>query len=251
MPRFFPICSVIVILCAAAAAPAQADEPWQFQIAPYVWAAGLEGDIATIPGVPAASVDASFTDVLENLDAAFMIAGEAHNGRFGIFIDILYVDVEATGSVPGPLFSTAKLESQTFYSTSAGFWRLWSNERASLDVMAGVRLWSIDTKLVLGAGILPATTVSHNENWVDPLVGFKARGTLGGGRFFHSVGVLFGGFDVGSDYMWDVFGNLGYQWTDGFSTSIGYRYLTVDYSDNEFSYDVVQEGPTVALIWRF
>ncbi len=250
MPRLVPVCSAIAILCIAAA-PARAAEPWQFQIAPYVWAADLDGHVATLPGVPAATVNASFSDVLENLDAAFMIAGEAHNGRFGIFSDILYVDVEATGSVPGPLFSTAKLESQTLYATGAVFWRLWSDERASLDVMAGARFWSVDTKLALGAGILEARTISHDEDWVDPLIGVKARGTLGGGRFFHSVGVLYGGFGSGSDYMWDVFGNLGYQWTDGFSTSIGYRYLTVDYSNGGFRYDVIQQGPTLALIWRF
>jgi len=241
---------VIAILCVSTA-PAQADEPWQFQIAPYVWAAGLDGDVATLPGVPAASVDASFADILEKLDVAFMIAGEAHNGRIGLYADIFYVDIEAAGSVPGPLYSTARLESQTAFATAAGFWRLWSDERASLDVMAGARLWSIDTELALGAGILAATTVSHDESWVDPLIGFKARGTLGGGRFFHSLGVLYGGFDVGSDLMWDANVNLGYQWTDGFSTSIGYRYLAVDYSDGGFLYDVVHQGPTLALIWNF
>ncbi len=250
MPRLIAVCSVIAILCIATA-PAQAAEPWQFQIAPYVWVAGLDGDVATLPGVPAASVDASFTDILENLDFAFMIAGEAHNGRFGFFGDIFYVDVEATGSVPGSLYSSARLESQTLFATAAGFWRPWSDERASLDVMAGARFWSVDTELALGAGILAAKTVSHKEDWVDPLIGLKARGTLGGDRFFQSLNVLFGGFDVGSDLMWDVNINLGYQWTDGFSTSIGYRYLAVDYSDSGFLYDVVQQGPTLALIWRF
>lgn len=250
MPRFIMVLPLTAILSAATAA-AQADEPWHFQIAPYVWAAGLDGDIATLPGVPAASVEAGFTDILENLDVAFMIAGEAHNGRFGIFGDIFYVDLEATGSVPGPLYSTVKLESQTAFATAAGFWRLWSDDRASLDVMAGARFWSVDTELALGAGTLPATTVSHDEDWVDPLIGFKARGTLGGGRFFQSLGILFGGFDVGSDLMWDANVNIGYQWTDGFSTSIGYRYLAVDFSDGGFLYDVVQQGPTLALIWHF
>ncbi len=247
MQRLMPF--LLIAVLSAAVAPAQADEPWQFQLAPYVWVAGMDGHVATLPGVPAATVNASFSDILENLDAAFMIAGEAHNGRIGLFGDILYVDIEATGSVPGPFNAPVRLEARTLYATAAGFWRLWSNDRASLDVMAGARFWSVDTELVIGAPI--SATVSHDEDWVDPLIGFKARGALGGGRFFHSVGVLFGGFDVGSDYMWDVFGNLGYQWTDGFSTSIGYRYLTVDYSNGGFSYDVVQEGPTVALIWRF
>jgi len=231
------------------AAQAQADENWQFQIAPYIWAAGLDGDVATLPGVPAASVDASFTDILENLDVAFMIAGEAHNRRVGLFGDIFYVDLEATGSVPGPFNAPVSLEAQTLYGTAAGFWRLWSDERASLDIMAGARFWSVDTELVIGAPI--SATVSHDEDWVDPVVGFKARGTLGGDRFFQSFHVLFGGFDVGSDLMWDANVNLGYQWTESFVTSIGYRYLAVDYSNRGFLYDVVQDGPTLSLVWRF
>ncbi len=83
MLRRIQVFLLTAILCIATS-PAQADENWQFQIAPYVWAAGMEGDVATLPGVPAASVDASFTDILEILNAAFMIAGEAHNGRFGL-----------------------------------------------------------------------------------------------------------------------------------------------------------------------
>ena len=250
MTKLLKFCSAVVILWCAAA-PAQAAEPWQFQIAPYLWLAGLSGDVATLPGVPPASVDADFSDILENLDVAFMIAGEARRNRFGLFADIVYVDIEATGSVPGPLYSTAKLKSQTLYATGAGFWRLWRDERSSLDVMAGLRLWSVDTELALGAGIRPATTVSQNESWVDPLIGFKANGTMGGDRFFQSFGLVFGGFGLGSDFMWDTSVNLGYKWTDGFSASVGYRYLAVDYSDSGFVYDVAQHGPTLALVWNF
>ena len=47
MPRFIPVFSLIAIL-SAATAPARADEPWQFQIAPYVWVAGLEGDLLNV-----------------------------------------------------------------------------------------------------------------------------------------------------------------------------------------------------------
>ena len=83
MLRRIQVFLLTAILCIATS-PAQADENWQFQIAPYVWTAGLEGGVATLPGVPAASVEASFIDILEKLDVAFMIAGEAHNGRAGL-----------------------------------------------------------------------------------------------------------------------------------------------------------------------
>lgn len=250
MKRLVPVFSAIAIFCLATA-PAQADEPWQFQVAPYVWVAGLDGDVGVLPGVPPSSVDASFSDIVENLDFGFMLAGEARKGRAGLLGDILYMDVGASGVTPGPLYSTAKLDSQVLVATVAGFWRPWGDEAASVDLVAGARYWGVDTKLSLGAGNWTATTVSHDENWVDPVVGFRVKGTLGGERFFQSLGLMLGGFGVGSDLMWDANVNLGYRWTDGFSTTIGYRYLSVDYSDGGFVWDVEMHGPTVALIWNF
>jgi len=92
MQRFIPIFSLIAVL-SAAGTPAQADEPWQFQIAPYVWIAGLDGDVGVLPGVPPSSVDASFSDIVDNLDFGFMLAGEARKGRAGFLADILYTDI--------------------------------------------------------------------------------------------------------------------------------------------------------------
>jgi len=51
--------------------------------------------------------------------------------------------------------------------------------------------------------------------------------------------------------MWDANLNLGYQWTKGFSTTLGYRYVDVDYEDDGFLYDVAQSGPVLGLSWRF
>ena len=60
-----------------------------------------------------------------------------------------------------------------------------------------------------------------------------------------------GGFGVGSDLMWDASLNLGYQWMEGFSTTIGYRYLDVDYDKDGYVYDIAQDGPTIGFIWQF
>jgi hypothetical protein len=44
---------------------------------------------------------------------------------------------------------------------------------------------------------------------------------------------------------------LGYQWTAMFSTTVGYRYLDVDYDEGDFVYDVYQDGLVLGLSWRF
>jgi len=109
----------------------------------------------------------------------------------------------------------------------------------------------VDSELSLGAGLLPARKVSNKESWIDPLVGLKGLTPIGESKFFVSGAFAIGGFSVGSDFMWDANVNLGYQWTKGFSTSLGYCYLDVDYEDGDFLYDVAQDGIVFGLSWRF
>lgn len=97
-----------------------------------------------------------------------------------------------------------------------------------------------------GGGI-PGRKTSNREDWLDPFIGTKALSALGGSNFFISGSVLIGGFGVGSELMWDAALNLGYNWTKSVSTTIGYRYLDVDYDADGFIYDVNQDGPAIGL----
>lgn len=126
---------------------------------------------------------------------------------------------------------------------------------AILDVIAGFRYWSVDSELTLkGAafpGVFPEQSISNKEDWVDPLIGLKGLTPIGESKFFVSGAFALGGFGVGSDFMWDASINLGYQWTRGFSTTVGYRYLDVDYEKDDFLCDVAQDGLVIGLSWRF
>mgnify|MGYP000488264672 FL=1 len=115
----------------------------------------------------------------------------------------------------------------------------------------GIRYWSVESKLSLEAGLLPARKISNKEDWLDPLIGLKGLTPIGESKFFVSGALAIGGFGVGSDFMWDANINLGYQWTKRFSTTFGYRYLDVDYEEDDFLYDVAQDGLVLGLSWRF
>lgn len=224
---------------------------WDVQFAPYLWFAGLEGDVATLPGLPPASIDLSFSDVMENFEIGFMATGEFRNGSFGFFMDVIYIDVEPGGAAPGPFFSSVKVDAETLVLTGTAFYRIAESGGAFLDLMAGARLWSIDTTLTLGAGALPAVTVSNAKTWVDPMIGFKGKTPIGASRFFASGGALIGGIGIASDFVYDLWGNVGYSWTESFDTSLGYRHFGVDYKKGSFLYDVEQSGPTLGLSFRF
>ncbi len=98
---------------------------------------------------------------------------------------------------------------------------------------------------------MPEESRSNSEDWFDPLIGLKGLSGLWDSKFFISGGLALGGFGAGSDFFWDANVNLGYQWTKGFSMTVGYRYLDVDYEKDDFLYDVAQDGLVLGLSWRF
>jgi hypothetical protein len=167
-------------------------------------------------------------------------------------VDVAYTDIEMEDSVPyGTLYSAVGVQTKSWIVSIAGLYRLIERKNRFLDVIAGVRYWSVDTDLTLKAGLLPERSISNSEDWVDPLIGLKGLTPIGESNFFVSGAFVLGGFGAGSDFMWDANVNFGYQWTKGFSTTVGYRYLDVDYEKDDFLYDVVQQGPVLGLSWRF
>lgn len=228
------------------------DDSVQFQIAPYVWLAGQNGTVATLPGVPPADIDIDFyDDILGNLNGALMLVAEARKGPFGIVTDIAYTDIEIDTPTPGDNFSILTSQTKSWIVSGAGFYRLFENAHAFFDGLAGLRYWSVDSELSLSGGPRGTLAIDNQDSWFDPILGVKGMSMIGDSNFFLSGFLITGGFGAGSDILWDVNANLGYQWTQGFSTTIGYRYLSVDYEDGAFLYDISQDGIILGLSWRF
>lgn len=59
-----------------------AADAWRFQLTPYVWMTGLDGSVRPFRGAPTAHVNKSFSDILENLDAAAFVNGTARKGQY-------------------------------------------------------------------------------------------------------------------------------------------------------------------------
>jgi len=249
---FIGLILFMLIFCFSAHAESKRGDDWAFQLAPYAWLAGLDGKVATLPGLPPADVDVDFyDDILGNLNFAIMLAGEARKGRFGLIMDVMYTDIEDKESTPGPYFSSITSRTKSWIVSAAGLYRLIERERAFLDAVAGMRYWSVDSELSLSAGLTGPRENSNKEDWVDPIIGLKGLVPIGKSKFFLSGAFIIGGFGAGSDFMWDASANIGYQWTKSVATTVGYRYLDVDYDNDGFLYDVAQSGITLGLSWRF
>jgi hypothetical protein len=91
-----------------AAAPALAQQAeaappgdrWTVEVAPYLWAAALDGN-ATVGGIKA-DVDVPFSDLLKDLSGGAMLLVSVEKGRFGIGVNGLFARVSSDSDV-GPI----------------------------------------------------------------------------------------------------------------------------------------------------
>src|SRR5439155_21780998 len=75
--------------------PAPAPErEWTITVAPYLWAAGINGDVGLFGREPV-KVDESFSDIFQDLKFGGMAVAELHNGTWGLFGDVVYAKTEA------------------------------------------------------------------------------------------------------------------------------------------------------------
>ncbi len=257
-------CSVLFAGFATGAVAADAQQPiveepvseWHFTIAPYLWAAGINGDVGLFGREPV-PMDMSFGDIFDDLRFGGMLVAEAHNGTWGLLGDLIYANTKSDSSIVrtvggNPTSLDASVETSSFTGTLMGEYRAYASDRVSFDLMAGVRVWSVDNDIsaVIAASGVPVAEWSGSDGatWVDPMVGVKARFDTGTPWFFNAWGIIGTG---SSDISWDVLAGAGYQWTDKFSTVAGYRALGVDYNDDGFVYDIVQQGPYLGATFHF
>jgi hypothetical protein len=231
--------SSVVRLASASPAWAQAtDAGWSYQLTPFVWASGLGGEV----GVRNRTVDVglSFTDILENLDGALMLAGGAWRGPAAVGLEIIYMQLSNQGATPGPLFESAELGAKQLTVELTGRYRL-LREPVMAELLAGGRYWRLKSSLDLTAGAAPPVSVSDTKEWLDPLVGVNTVVELGSRWSVQGRGDA-SGFGVGSDLTWQLLGVFRYLISDSWSVGIGYRYLDVDYDEDGFTYDVTSDG---------
>jgi hypothetical protein len=226
---------------AAHAADAEAppiQDDWQFTIAPYVWVAGIEGEMGLFGFTPQ-DVDISFTDVLENLSMTFSGVTEMRKGPFSVSTELLYVRLGMDVDTPkGILADNIDATAATFMATGLVGYSVYMTDAATFDLVAGARLWSAENEFDFNGGVLDSRTASDGATWIDPVVGAKFKADVSEDIYVAGWGLV-GGFGVSSDIMWDVM------------LFAGYRVLHDEYDNNGFVSDITQSGPIISGTFSF
>jgi hypothetical protein len=226
--------------------------PWSFRVAPYMWFAGLSGDVGVNQNL-VVDVDVDFSEIFESIDwfpPPVMLAGEVRYGRFAFITDFMFLGLDSDDEATrGPVTVAAELEMDTIIWSFGGSFRAIENDRVSLDLLAGGRLWNVDAEGTL-VGPLAVRQRSGSKTWVDPIIGIAGRVELGGGFALQAEGDV-GGFGLNADIDWQVVGTLQYEIDEAIALEAGYRYLAVDFDDDAFLFDVALHGPIIGASFRF
>ncbi len=226
-----------------------ASSGWEFSFAPYLYATGISGTVGARGRV--LEVDASFGNVLENLDIGLMGTFEARKGKLIFLSDLVWTKMSAERDTPGGLYSTAKVGVNLFIFDPEVGYRVYESKAGSFDVLGGVRIWSVENNINLTTGLLPGFDVSQRKSWAAPVVGFHGLLNLSP-KFFLSTKFDIGGAGIGADLTTQFYGGGGYRITPKIALIGGYRYLQVDYDDSEgFLFDTKMNGLVIGARFNF
>lgn len=221
---------------------------WTFAASPYFWGAGMSGNVGQF-NLPSVHLESNFGDILKDLDFAFMAIGEARNDRFSVFGDVMYTKISTGSGTPrGLLAESVGLTSETFAGLFGAGYSVLQGEQGHLDVVAGARVWHAASDLSFAGGLLDGVSRKDAATWVDAVAGVRGRYALTE-NVYASGWALVGAGQANLD--WDLAATLGYRFTDRISAVAGYRALGVDYSNDGFVFDVVQQGPILGMVVRF
>nr|WP_244916142.1 hypothetical protein [Pseudaminobacter salicylatoxidans] len=242
---------------------------WALQITPYMWAAGLEGDISPFRRAPTIHVDKPFSDVIDDLNFGGFVNVWGRYDRFVLSGDMMYVDTtDNHGSGPLPALQIpglgitippgasvdAKVDTKQFMATLQGGYRIIDTPQFTLDALGGVRFWHISNDVTVTAShpAIGTRSATHRESfgWVDPVVGVRAFLPLTEKLSLQAQADV-GGFGAGSDLTWSALATANYTVTEHLSLSAGYKILKVDYDRGDHVYDTSLSGPVLGMTWRF
>ncbi|TNE75396.1 MAG: hypothetical protein EP334_10415, partial [Gammaproteobacteria bacterium] len=119
------------------------EDTWKVEFTPYVWAAGLDADVTIANRT--ANVDASFSDLLDNLDMAAAFLATAQYNSWVTWLQVDYLDM-STDFSKGPASGSVDTE-MTMSTFGFGYQFQGWKPGQTFDVLLGVRNLKLDNKL--------------------------------------------------------------------------------------------------------
>ena len=249
----WPAITVVAAAVAASVAPASAQTSGtgiQYEITPYLWAAGVSGATRLGPRDPV-NEEARFTDILDSLSGGFMGSFEARKDRWGALFDVFYIEFSKDSQplLNGRLGTVRAEIDQTIYQL-AGTYRVSEDPTTAVDVLLGVRYPTTDLELAFSPSQLLPGGVSRSgkKNWTDGFVGVRVGYKLSDKWSLVGYADLGGG---GTEKSWQLLAGATYRFSDTVSAKFGYRILNNDFDEPDLLYNAKLGGFYGGVGFRF
>lgn len=250
-PPSYPLAYLMAVALLLGTVPALAQqnaaEPWQFEANIYLWGAGIGMETAR-----GQEVDLSFSDIINSLNMSFMGGVSAQRGRWSLFSDIVYLNIEQKTDLKGGRLgliegTRADVTVKSWIITAAGGYALVDEEQTRLDLLGGVRYLWLDSEMDLDLERGGQLEFSDSGDVWDGILGIRGRTWLSPEWYFNYY------VDVGtgqSDFTWQALAGINYRFKN-FDMGAGYRYLDWDFdSDSPFK-NLDVSGPYLGVRLQF
>lgn len=234
-----------------AAAPAsgiQTPPPgWHFTAELYGWMPSLNPELTS-----GQELQIDFGDILDTLQFTAMGAFKAKKDRWGLFADLVYLDIEQTkrGAItvgPFEIAERVSVEMKSWIITLGASYEFARTRNSMFEAVGGARYLSIET--IIDANIGPiAEGIDETDTVWDGFVGVAGRTELNNKwalTYYADVG---GG---GSDLTWQAHASVDYSLNDSIDLSAGYRHIDWQFSDFGPLDQLYVTGPYVGAKFRF
>jgi hypothetical protein len=213
-------------------APALAPEPalpstWHFEATIDGWAPSLSSRHG-IRNLPALSVYANIFQILPHLEGYIPVSFVAYNENFIVGADLLWVRLGLLKGGEGVFSANAGITLNETIATAYGGVRIpTANPDWSVYGILGARYFNVNGSIELQAPFAGYSRLaSQGKDWVDEIVGVKARHRIDDKWFVDFEGDV-GGYHGSATAQ--GYGAIGYKWTQSITTSLGYRVVYVYY----------------------
>lgn len=216
---------------------AVADDGIRYRLMPYLWTAGMDVDMGR-PG-NTRNVDVSFSDYVDFIDLGAAFVFEARGDRWMLVTDFLWVELGEEFNLPT---DTADVEINEFVIEAfagyrpAGWDETW--------IIGGVRYLELDVEIDFET----LNGVDADQSFADPYVGLSWQPRRGDWEYIVE-GDIGGGIDA--DLAWSFSLGAAYHFNDRFALTGSYRYIDIDFEDDDFVFDGSMDGILLGLMITF
>jgi len=240
-----------LLMSVAVSSGALADETrtegLNLELTPYIWAAGIDGSL-TIRNEEA-NFNRSFSDILDNTDAAFMGLAVISYNRFVLYADYDYLslsnDARTKRGLVFPVGTKVTADTKLDVGTYAAGYRFDTFGKNTIDVLFGTQLTNFDETLK-AAGV----KAQNKDNATDTVVMLRPSFQISERWRFNPT--LTYGISGDSDTTYTMMPQVQYQFSDSFALRFGYKKLYYKLqSNNGNELKNAFEGVFLGVGWTF